>query len=146
MTNQTLLFSATMRNIVILVVLIGIGLVDECLGACDSKTCIGGTCNVTTKSCNQGCGWGKCDLTCTSSVRNCIQDCKWKDCKAISNPFSTGNSTHIFGRLTVFIHNSQTMYPSKVKITQHSLHTRSFKGKKNCLQRSSQLFKKKSIS
>jgi len=41
-----------------------------------------------------------------------------------------GNSRHIFGTFTVFIHNSQTMYPSKVKITQHSLHTRSFKGKK----------------
>ena len=74
-----------MTNIVILVLLIVIGLVDECLGACDSKTCIGGACKVTTKSCNQACGWGKCDLTCTSSVRNCIQDCKWKDCKAISN-------------------------------------------------------------
>ena len=34
-----------------------------------------------------------------------------------------------FWHITIFINNSQTMYPSKVKITQHSLHTRTFKKK-----------------
>ena len=86
-TNQTLsFFSATMTNIVILVVLIGSGLVNECLGACDSQACIGGVCGgVANKSCNQDCVWGKCDLSCTSSVGECTQDCTWGDCNANSN-------------------------------------------------------------
>ena len=66
--------------------------------------------------------------------------------KRKEDPLMSRKFQAYFWYITIFIHNSQTMYPSTVKINQYNLHTSSYKVKKIVSKGAHNLSKKKITS